>query len=92
MKAIKSGSIGGQVSIKRATPVNVDLYGTKVVLRTHASTIGELIKEKNIVITKDDKLSSAPNTPITANAQFAVLRTGGSRTLNSLGRETSWPL
>lgn len=73
---VRSGAIGEQVVIDRATPVNVDLYGTPVVLRTHATTVGQLIKEKNIVITKDDKLSTDPNTPITANQKIAVLRTG----------------
>lgn len=73
---VASGSIGEQVVIDRAIPVNVDLYGTPVVLRTHAKTVGELIKEKKIVITKDDKLSTDPATPIVANQQITVLRTG----------------
>lgn len=73
---VKSGAIGEQVVIERATPVNVDLYGTPVVLRTHATTVGQLMKEKHIILTKDDTLSTPPTTPITANAQIAVLRTG----------------
>lgn len=73
---VRSGSIGEQVVIDRATPVNVDLYGTPVVLRTHAKTVGALIREKHIQITKDDKLSVPRTTPISANSQFAVLRTG----------------
>ncbi len=73
---VMSGSIGEQVVITRATPVNVDLYGTPVVLRTHAKTVGALIKEKRIIITKDDKLSVDPSTPIVANQQIGVLRTG----------------
>ncbi|MDL2363270.1 MAG: ubiquitin-like domain-containing protein [Patescibacteria group bacterium] len=73
---VRSGAIGGQVVIDRATPVNVDLYGTPVVLRTHASTVGDLIKEKKIVLTKDDKLSVPTETPIAPNQQIAVLRTG----------------
>lgn len=73
---VKTGAIGEQVVIDRATPINVDLYGTPVVLRTHAHTVGELIKEKHIVLTKDDKLSTDPSTPIVANQQIAVLRTG----------------
>ena len=73
---VRSGAISEQIIIKRSTPVNVDLYGTPVVLRTHAQTIGELIKEKNIKLTKDDKLSLPPATPITPNMQFGVLRTG----------------
>lgn len=73
---VRSGAISEQIIIKRSTPVNVDLYGTPVILRTHAQTVGELIKEKNIKLTKDDKLSLPPNAPISPNMQFAVLRTG----------------
>jgi len=73
---VKSGAIGEQLIIDRATPVNVDLYGTPVVLRTHAATVGELIKEQKIVLTKDDKLSIPETTPITPDMQLAVLRTG----------------
>jgi uncharacterized protein YabE (DUF348 family) len=43
---LQSGAIGEQVVIDRATPVNVDLYGTPVVLRTHARTVGEMMREK----------------------------------------------
>ena len=73
---VASGAIGERLIIKRSTPVNVDLYGTPVTIRTQSKTVGELIKEKNIVLTKDDKLSVPANTPISANMQFAVLRTG----------------
>ena len=73
---VASGAIGERLIIKRSTPLNVDLYGTPVTMRTHAKTVGELIKEKNIVLTKDDKLSLPANTPISANMQLAVLRTG----------------
>lgn len=73
---IRSGAIGEQVVIDRATPVNVDLYGAPVVLRTHAKTVGDMMKEKHIVLTKQDHLSVPPNTPIVAGEQIAFLRTG----------------
>lgn len=73
---VQSGAIGEQIIITRSTPVNVDLYGTPVTMRTQAKTVGELVKEKNIKLTKDDKLSLPAATPITPNMQFAVLRTG----------------
>ncbi|HET7060032.1 MAG TPA: G5 domain-containing protein [Candidatus Saccharimonadales bacterium] len=73
---VQSGAIGEQVVIDRATPVNVDLYGTPVVLRTHAKTVGGMMKEKNIVLTKQDHLSVPQNTPITPGMQIAFLRTG----------------
>ncbi|MEK7594432.1 MAG: G5 domain-containing protein [Patescibacteria group bacterium] len=73
---LTSGSIGAQVIVDRATPVNVDLYGTPVVLRTHAKTVGGLIKEKHIKLIKDDRVSVPLTTPIAANQQVAFIRTG----------------
>lgn len=73
---VKTGAIGEQVIIDRATPINVDLYGTPVVLRTHATTVGELIKEKKIKLIKDDQVIPAANTPITPGQQVSFLRTG----------------
>lgn len=73
---IESGAIGEQVIIDRATPVNVDLYGAPVVLRTHAKTVGGMMKEKRIKLTKQDSVSVPENTPITPGMQVAFLRTG----------------
>lgn len=69
-------AIGEQIVIDRATPVNVDLYGTHVVLRTHAKTIAGLIKEKGIQLVGNDQVSPASDTPITPNQQIAFIRTG----------------
>lgn len=73
---LRSGAIGEQVLINRATPVNVDLYGTPVVLRTHAATVGELIKEKKIKLQPNDQVSVPTSTPITPTQPIAFLRTG----------------
>lgn len=73
---LSSGAIGEQVVIDRAVIVNVDLYGTPVVLRTHAATVGGLIKEKGIKLVPNDQIVPAPSTKITANAHLAFIRTG----------------
>lgn len=73
---ITESSIGGRVVINRATPVNLNLYGTPTVVRTHAKTVGELIKEKNIHLAKDDTLQPSASTPLTANAQVFIVRKG----------------
>lgn len=73
---VSSGAIGEQVVINRATPVDVDLYGTPVVLRTHAATVGALIKEKNIKLVANDQIVPGPSTPIMANEHLAFIRTG----------------
>lgn len=73
---VRTGAIGEQIMIERATAVNVDLYGTPVVLRTHAANVAGLMKEKGIKLTKNDTISVPANTPIAPNMQLAFLRTG----------------
>lgn len=73
---VQTGAIGEQVVIDHATPVNADLYGAPVVLRTHAKTVAGLMREKHIVLTKQDHLSIPASTPITPNMKIAFLRTG----------------
>ncbi len=73
---VKDSAIGEQVVIDRATPVSVDLYGTSVVLRTHAKTVGDMMKEKNIRLQKNDQLVPAASTPISPGVKISFLRTG----------------
>jgi uncharacterized protein YabE (DUF348 family) len=73
---LKDGAIGEQVIIDRATPVNVNLYGTPEVIRTHANTVGELVKEKGINLASSDQVLPAPETPITPNQQIFIARNG----------------
>jgi resuscitation-promoting factor RpfB len=70
------GAIGEEVVVDRATPVNVNLYGAPVVMRTHADTIGGLLKERNIRLAEQDQVKPDASTPITPNAQIAVIRNG----------------
>ncbi len=69
-------AIGEQVIVNRATPVNLNLYGTPLVVRTHATTVGALMSEKHIVLTKQDQVMPTLNTPITANMQIFLIRNG----------------
>ncbi|MEK7059717.1 MAG: G5 domain-containing protein [Patescibacteria group bacterium] len=73
---LTGGSIGEQVIVDRATPVNVDLYGTQVVLRTHAKTVAGLIKEKKIKLADKDQIVPALDTPITPDQRLSFIRTG----------------
>lgn len=73
---LEDGAIGQEVVIDRSVPVNLNLYGAPLALRTHASTVGDLIKQKNITLAKDDELSPAANTPLTPNTQVFVTRHG----------------
>lgn len=73
---LTESSIGERVVIDRATPVNMNLYGTPVTLRTHAKTVGELLKEKNIKLSKDDTVQPTANTAIALNTQIFVVHKG----------------
>lgn len=73
---IKNSALGEEVVIDRATAINVDLYGTPVVLRTHAATVGQLIREKGIKLEKKDQVVPALNTPITPGQKLSLIRTG----------------
>lgn len=73
---LKEGAIGRQVVIDRATPTNLNVYGTQLSVRTHANTVAELLKEKNVVIEKDDVVQPGLDTPLTDAKQIFVSRNG----------------
>lgn len=73
---VDSGAIGEQVVIERATPIEVDLYGTPVTLRTHADTVAGLMKEKGIKLEPKDQVVPAPNAPLAPGQKVSFIRTG----------------
>jgi resuscitation-promoting factor RpfB len=73
---ISQESIGEAVIIKRSVPISLILYGTPIVARTHSDTVGEMLKEKNIMLHNGDTVQPAPDTPITANEQIFILHKG----------------
>ncbi len=73
---LKDQIIGDKITIERATPVNLNLYGTPVVVRTHAKTVGELLKEKNVILANGDTVQPDVKTALDANSQIFVTRFG----------------
>ncbi|HYH74691.1 MAG TPA: ubiquitin-like domain-containing protein [Candidatus Saccharimonadales bacterium] len=73
---VTESSIGERVVIKRATPVTVNLYGTQVAMRTHATTIKQLLKEKHINLGKDDDVQPSLDAAVTADSQIFLIRKG----------------
>jgi len=73
---LTEASIGQRVVIQRATAVNVNIYGTPVQMRTHAKTVGALLKERGLKLQSNDSVQPAANAPLTANLQVFVLRKG----------------
>lgn len=67
---------GLQLTIDRATPMTLDLYGTVTQIRTQGNTVADMLKEKNIKLGSSGRASVALNTPITAGMSLRVWREG----------------
>ena len=64
------------MKIDRASMVNFVLYGKESVIRTHAKTVGELLKENNIDPKKDDTLSVDRSAKIIPGMKIELWRNG----------------
>lgn len=64
------------MKIDRASMVNFVLYGKESVIRTHAKTVGELLKEKNINPKEDDTLSVDRSAKIIPGMKIELWRNG----------------
>ncbi len=73
---VTQGSIGERLEVDRSTPIELTLYGTPATVHTHAKTVEELLKQRNLKLTKDDTVKPALNTPVAANLKVSVIRNG----------------
>jgi uncharacterized protein YabE (DUF348 family) len=73
---IKENIIGEQVVIARATPVNLNLYGSQFQSYTQAHTVAKLLEEKRIKLDNGESVNPAPSTPITPGMQVFILAKG----------------
>lgn len=67
---------GLRLNIERAKDFTFDLYGRKSVARTHALTIGEMLKEKKIELGALDRVSLPPETLVVRGMEVRVWREG----------------
>lgn len=67
---------GLQLTIDRATSLQLDLYGVKTEIRTQAETVGAMLKEKNIQLGDNGRASASSNAPITAGMTIRIWREG----------------
>lgn len=67
---------GLEMVITRATPFNFTLYGSAFTARTQAKTVGDMLKQKGVVLGANDRVSPDASTPITANMTVRVWREG----------------
>ena len=75
-QVLQTGAIGEQVVIDRAMTVNLNLYGTPLTIHTHAKTVAELIKEKDIHLAASDQVTPVQDTPLADNTQVFIERNG----------------
>lgn len=68
--------VGLQLNIIRAIPFSFMLYGKTIIARTQAKTIGEMLSEKGIVLSNNDRVLPNQNTPIINNLSVRVWREG----------------
>jgi uncharacterized protein YabE (DUF348 family) len=73
---LKDGSIGNKVVIDRAVPAHLNLYGSALEVRTHAKTVGDLLKDKHVQVAEGDTVTPALNTPLTPATLVFVTRFG----------------
>jgi resuscitation-promoting factor RpfB len=73
---IREGLVAETVIINRATPTIINLYGTNIPVRTHAETVGEVLKEKKIQTLPDDVISPSLDTPLTPQTNVFIVRLG----------------
>ena len=62
--------------VERALAVNFILYGKMSTIRTHAKTVGELLKDKHITPKKDDTLSVDLSSKIVPGMKIELWRNG----------------
>lgn len=73
---LKDGAIGDMMIINRATAASLNLYGTAVAVRTHAITVADLLKEKQVKVSDGDVVTPAQDTKIQPGIQVFVTRNG----------------
>jgi uncharacterized protein YabE (DUF348 family) len=73
---VNGGVIGQRLVVDRATPVNVNLYGAQIAVRTQANTVKEFLREKNIKLGDGETVQPAEDTPIAPNEAIFVNRKG----------------
>lgn len=73
---LASDGAGLKLEISRATPLNIMLFGTEMIIRTHAGTVGEMLKEKGLQLSTSDRVSAPLNAPVYSNMSLRIWREG----------------
>lgn len=65
-----------QLTVDRATPVRLVLYGSQELVYTQAKTVSEFLKEKNISLHSKDTITARSSQQITTNMKIEIWRNG----------------
>lgn len=87
---IASYGAGLQVTIDRATPFTLVLYGKTIQAYTQEPTVGSMLSDKNIKLASSDSLSVGKSTSLTSGMRVEVWR-NGKQTLNE-EQEITFPV
>ncbi|HUD07325.1 MAG TPA: ubiquitin-like domain-containing protein [Candidatus Saccharimonadales bacterium] len=74
--SIDENVLGEEITVDPATPVSLNLYGSQVTVRTHATTVAELLSDEKIKTSTGNNVLPATSTPVTANMQVIVVPVG----------------
>ena len=64
------------VEIERASVINLTLYGRQSVVRTFAPTVADFLKEKNLKLESNDRLSMELGEPLSSSQALKIWREG----------------
>ncbi|HEX4662491.1 MAG TPA: transglycosylase family protein [Candidatus Saccharimonadales bacterium] len=73
---VSEGTLGLKLTIKRATPFTLVLYGQPLAAHTQDKTVGDMLKNKGVKLAAQDGTSVPVDTPITADMTVQVWRNG----------------
>ena len=65
-----------RMTVDRAIAINLQLYGKADTIYTQAVTVGEFLKEKNIVLGENDDMSLGESDPISEGMHLSIWRNG----------------
>jgi uncharacterized protein YabE (DUF348 family) len=73
---VGQSAIGETVTVKPSVPIQLIVYGSPIITRSHSDTVGQILSEKHIQLHKGDSVQPAANTPVTPNMEVFILRKG----------------
>lgn len=73
---LEYGGAGLRMTVDRALPFTLVLYGKTVEARTQGETVAEMLEEKKIILSDNDTVSLPLDTPMKKGMKVAVWRNG----------------